>query len=93
MRTEDCKFLMSIFCGQDSLIDQINVVICLKQNGDFEKALKNLQDFQETMELTKISDEASPLPFEEDLYEYDIEGSNLAESGIMQDQEEMKASE
>ena len=45
------------------------------------------------MELTKISDEASPLPFEEDLNEYGFEDPNLAESGIMREQEEMKVSE
>ena len=45
------------------------------------------------MELTKISDEASPLPFEEDLQDYDMEDPQLVESGILQDEEELKEGE
>ena len=52
-QTREYEFLTELFCGQDSLIPDDQVVICLKDFGDFDTVLKKLQDFQQEMDKHK----------------------------------------
>ena len=56
-KTLEYEFLRELFCGQDSLIPADQVVICLKEFGDFDAVLKNLQDFQQEMDIEKHKEE------------------------------------
>ena len=92
-KTLEYEFLRELFCGQDSLIPADQVVICLKEFGDFDAVLKNLQDFQQEMDIEKHKEELQKDGQESSRGSED----DLLESGLFPDEdpeeEEIKAHE